>query len=167
MAGADISVIYEVRRHLSTCTVSCSRTFGTYNTTGNRAQAGRLLRCHRQRHQTTCEPTEPGLMNGVLPFLFRLWKIIVAALRAPPGDLLSRCRPTTVPRSPSSSLSLSPLLSVRLPMPPILLASPLLLGYIVVRVSYESCIPLILIVVPRALVVVAPRREASWNHRAS
>lgn len=107
MAGADISVIYEVRRHLSTCTVSCSRTFGTYNTTGNRAQAGRLLRCHRQRHQTTCEPTELGLMNGVLPFLFRLWKIIVAALRAPPGDLLSRCRPTTVPRSPSSSLSLS------------------------------------------------------------
>lgn len=52
-------------------------------------------------------------------------------------------------------------------MPPILLASPLLLGYIVVRVSYESCIPLILIVVLRALVVVAPRREASWNHRAS
>lgn len=44
----------------------------TTNTTGNRAQAGRLLRCHRQRHQTTCEPTEPGLMNGVLPFLFRL-----------------------------------------------------------------------------------------------
>ena len=65
------------------------------------------------------------------------------------------------------SLSLSPLLSVRLPMPPILLASPLLLGYIVVRVSYESCVPLILIVVLRALVVVAPRREASWNHRAS
>lgn len=107
MAGADISVIYEVRRHLSTCTVSCSRTFGTYSATGNRAQAGRLLRCHRQRHQTTCEPTEPGLMNGVLPFLFRLWKIIVAALRAPPGDLLSRCRPTTVPRSSSLSLSRS------------------------------------------------------------
>lgn len=68
---------------------------------------------------------------------------------------------------PHPRLSLSPLLSVRLPMPPILLASPLLLGYIVVRVSYESCIPLILIVVLRALVVVAPRREASWNHRAS
>lgn len=76
MAGADISVIYEVRCHLSTCTVSCSRTLERRNVehTGVTVQAGRrsVIEVSQPAAPTTCEPTEPGLMNGVLPFLFCL-----------------------------------------------------------------------------------------------
>lgn len=90
MAGADISVIYEVRRQQRRAraygprcvrvgtdpggVVSCSTNVEertTHKVTVDWCGAGRVrvIEVSQPAAPTTCEPTEPGLMNGVLPFL--------------------------------------------------------------------------------------------------
>ena len=75
-----------------------------------RAVWPRVIEVSQPAAPTTCEPTEPGLMNGILPFSSLPMKNYCCCLWLRPegggrvGWLVSRCRPTTV----SSSLFLLP-----------------------------------------------------------